>query len=600
MTSSETIDREGRKTWSGRFDFLMTLVGSSVGTANLWRFPYLCYKNGGGVFLIPYFIALLGIGIPIFLLQVALGQFMSLTGPNAWNIYPLAKGLGFITMVMTAYLALYYVVVIAWAIYYIYAAVANSPMPWTVCDESYGSKCYDRSLIAKNVSSLDSSMKEPAELFWTKGALNLSESMESIGTIQPHMALSLLVAWIIVYLCIIRGIRWTGKIVWFTGLFPYVMLLVLFIRGVTLPGASKGIMYYLQPDFSKLLEGQVWLDAGTQIMYSMSLGEGNIITLASYNHFHVNSLRDAIIFSAVNCLTSFFGGFCIFATLGYMAHERDIPISEVSDGGPGLTFIAYPTALSLIPYGAKVFTVCFFLMILFLGMDSQFVFLEGLSCQILDTFPRHFNFRFARAILISCLCTLFYCIGLIFTTNAGMYYFQIFDFYSVSGAALLFLCFGQCFTIAYLYGGRRFLNDVESMFPLGIVRPYLMVSWYIATPILCVAIAILYWATYKPLTYGQYTYPGWSVALGCLLAVPTIFAVPLAGILELFKHRNQIGQVKIAVLKKHQIHHKSEQPYSIAQAEVHHKESSNMSEKMHQDYMMSTDENPAVEMVSKC
>ena len=109
--------------------------------------------------------------------------------------------------------------------------------------------------------------------------LGLSRGFEEIGSIQPHMAVSLLVAWIIVYACIIKGVQWTGKIVYFTGLFPYLMLVILFIRGITLDGAWNGIMFYIKPDFSKLLEGQVWLDAGTQVRDHVSART----KLASFN-----------------------------------------------------------------------------------------------------------------------------------------------------------------------------------------------------------------------------------------------------------------------------------------------------------------------------
>ena len=563
MESNYSVDKDGREKWTGRFDFLITLIAYSVGTGNLWRFPYLCYKNGGGVFLIPYFISLIGIGVPIFLLQVTLGQFMSRSGPSAWNLYPLAKGLGVCTMIINGYLVLYYIVVISWSLFYIYSAVSWDEMPWTYCLENFGSSCFDKYSNNSETKFSNESLKEPAELFWTKNVLNLSENMENIGTIQPHLALSLFVSWIIVYICIIRGIKWTSKIVWFTGIFPYVMIAILFIRGVTLKGAWNGIVYYLKPDFSKLTLGSVWLDAGTQIMYSMSLGDGNIITIGSYNNFHDNSIHYALVYCVVNCLTSFFGGFCIFSTLGYMAHERNISVSEVSAGGPGLTFIAYPTALSLIPIGSKLFTICFFLMILFLGMDGQFVGVEGLSRQIMDAFPKFFNFKFAREILITTLCVTFFSFGLIFTTNAGMYYFQILDFYSASGAALLFLCFCQSVTIAYFYGGKRFLNDIEHMYPIGLMRPFLTITWYFITPILCLVIAVIYWVNFTPLTYGDYIYPKWSDFVGWLIALPTILAIPVSGVVQLCKNRNETGRYKAALLRAHQLHAKSEQPYEI-------------------------------------
>ncbi|XP_075262902.1 creatine transporter-like [Convolutriloba macropyga] len=570
------VDREGRETWSGRFDCLMTLIGFSVGLGNIWRFPYLCFKNGGGVFLIPYCIALFGVGVPLLFLQIALGQFMSRSGPDAWNLYPLSKGLGVASIFIQFYVSLYYIVIIAWIIFYFYSTLTFDDLPWTTCLDSYGPLCLDNTLSPSAISNGSSSAavvpevsagdyKEPAELFWTKGVLGLSDSMEEVGSVQGHMALSLLVAWIIVYVCIIRGIKWTGKIVWFTGLIPYAMLLILLIRALTLEGAWNGVKFYLNPDFSKLSEGSVWLDAGTQILFSMALGEGTLPTLGSYNKFHHNSLRDSFVYSIVNCLTSFIGGFCIFATLGYMAHERNVDIASVTAKGPGLTFIAYPKALSLLPFGAKVLSALFFLMMLFLGLDSEFVAVEGLTCQIMDTVPNLFRFRFARQFLLTFLSILCYSVGLIFTTNAGMYFFQILDFYSASGFVVLFLCFYQAITIAYLYGGRRFMDDIEAMMSIRRgLKFYLLFCWYFATPFICVFIFVIYWFKFAPLKYEDYTYPTWSSLMGWTIALSSCLAVPVTALYQLYKFRHNTSLVSTAVLRDHQIHPKTRMPYRLA------------------------------------
>ncbi|XP_063712048.1 sodium- and chloride-dependent creatine transporter 1-like [Symsagittifera roscoffensis] len=567
--SAKVIDRQGRETWKGSFDFLMTLIGFSVGIGNLWRFPYLCYKNGGGVFLIPYFITLFGAGVPLIFLEVSLGQFMSKSGTSAWNLFPLAKGLGVATLIIVSNLSLYYIVVIAWTVYYLYSTFTLGDLPWTKCADPNGTVCRDyQSLVDQSESSSNVSYQEPAEYFWEHNVLRLSDSMEIGGTVQPHMVISLAVSWLIVYICIVRGVQWTGKIVWFTGLFPYVMLVILFLRGITLNGAMSGIVYYLKPDLSKLTEGGVWLDAGTQILFSMSLGTGTMPTLGSYNKFTHNCLKDAILFSVINCLTSIFGGVCIFSVLGYMAYERNIPISEVAEGGPGLTFIAYPKALSLMPFGAKLLTGAFFLMILFLGLDSQFVGVEGLVSQFMDAFPnRYFRHKHARSILITIICALWFVIGIVFATNSGMYYFQIMDFYSASGFVLLFVGLGEAIAIAYCYGGKRYVKDLEAMMKIRIPK-YFLFCWYFFTPFTCISIGVMYWIKLEPLSYHNYTYPLWSAFLGWTIVIFTVGAIPLTAIVQICRHRNNIADVKRAVLREHQIHPGSEQPYEVIQREI--------------------------------
>lgn len=120
---------------------------------------------------------------------------------------------------------------------------------------------------------------------------------------------------------------------YFTAIFPYLMLIVLMFRGVTLPGAADGIVYYLKPDFNKLLEPRVWSDACTQIFYSLSACSGGLIAMSSYNKFKNNCYKDAVIVCVINCGTSVFAGFVIFSILGFMANEKNVPVSEVADGG---------------------------------------------------------------------------------------------------------------------------------------------------------------------------------------------------------------------------------------------------------------------------
>ncbi|VDP60727.1 unnamed protein product [Heligmosomoides polygyrus] len=133
--------------------------------------------------------------------------------------------------------------------------------------------------------------------------------------------------------------------VWVTATAPYIVLTILLIRGVTLPGAAKGIYYYLTPDFSKLND--------PKSCYRSQL-----------------TFRDAIVTSSINCLTSFFSGFVIFSTLGYMAELTNKEVSEVvGDHDASLIFIVYPQALATMSY-SSAWSFIFFVMLITLGIDS--------------------------------------------------------------------------------------------------------------------------------------------------------------------------------------------------------------------------------------
>ena len=110
-----------------------------------------------------------------------------------------------------------------------------------------------------------------------------------------------------------------GKVVYFTAIFPFIILIILFFRGVTLPGASKGITFYVKPDWNKLWDLKVWADAAIQIFFSLGPGWGGIVNMSSYNNFRNNARMDSIFIPIVNCSTSIFAGFVVFSVLGFLS-----------------------------------------------------------------------------------------------------------------------------------------------------------------------------------------------------------------------------------------------------------------------------------------
>ncbi|MGH0186135.1 UNVERIFIED_CONTAM: hypothetical protein FKN15_020347 [Acipenser sinensis] len=335
-------------------------------------------------------------------------------------------------------------------------------LPWASCRNTWNTgTCveFDKQNLTSNWT-VPKNATSPAMEFWERRVLNISGGIEEVGSLHWEMTLCLLLAWIICYFCVWKGVKSTGKVVlpphsqvvYFTATFPYLMLVVLLIRGLTLPGAMDGIIFYLYPDPARLADPQVWMDAGTQIFFSYAICVGCLTALGSYNKYNNDCYKDSVYLCLLNSGTSFVAGFAIFSVLGFMAYEQGVPISEVAESGPGLAFIAYPRAVAMMPF-PQMWACCFFLMVILLGLDSQFVGLESLTTAISDMRPAFFQQGSRQKLLLLFICVSCFFVGLLMVTEGGLYLFQLFDYYACSGICLLFLSIVQCVSVAWVYGG---------------------------------------------------------------------------------------------------------------------------------------------------
>uniref|UniRef100_A0AAG5DS86 Transporter n=1 Tax=Anopheles atroparvus TaxID=41427 RepID=A0AAG5DS86_ANOAO len=541
-----------RGSWTGRYDFLLSLLGYSVGLGNVWRFPYLCYSNGGGAFLIPFVVMLVIAGLPLMFMELSLAQYAGL-GPAVIfkRLAPLSEGLGYGMILIAGMVMLYYNVIIAWTVFYM-AVSFEEPLPWRGCQHEwatpncfsyeeeddciannrsyYMAKCFTTEQARILNTTLRTPRKPPAEEFFKNYFLQLSSGIEVTGGINHRLALCLLVAWIIVFLCLSRGVKSSGKVVYFTALFPYVVLTMLFVRGLTLPGAYDGIMYYLQPDWDKLHTAQIWGDAAVQIFFALSPAWGGLLTLASYNRFDNNCYRDALLVAICNILTSFFAGFVIFAIIGFLAHELDTSVSSVIDQGAGLAFVVFPELVGKLQM-PRLWSVLFFFMLLTLGLDSQFTLMETVVTGVLDTFP---TLRRRKLVVVSCVSIIGYLGGLIFVTKSGMYWFQLFDKYAANWSVLL-IAIAECILVSWIYGAERFICNIEQMMGKRSVlfRRFWILIWKYITPATLMFILCFNWVQYSPVTYGRYIYPHWADAVGWVIALAPFLIVILVAVARL-------------------------------------------------------------------
>ncbi|XP_032672523.1 sodium- and chloride-dependent GABA transporter 1-like [Odontomachus brunneus] len=539
ITGNREEDAE-RGGWGNKLDFLFSCISVSVGLGNVWRFPYLCYKNGGGAFLITYGIAMLFCGIPIFFQEVAIGQYLGAGGMSlVGQLCPLLQGVGYATMTIVFFLDVYYCIIISWTLFYLISTFVNLPgVPWSGCHNWWNTEdCFDATQGSKSIQGRTNCTifignntchhTTPVEEYWEQRVLGITSGIESIGNIQLELLGCLIVGWLLVYFIIRRGLHQSGKIIWFSALFPYVVLFILLGRAVTLEGSYEGLLYYVTPRWEELLTPGPWIDGATQIFFAYSIGTGALPALGSYNKFHHNCYRDAIITCVVNTLTCLLAGCVTFSILGHIAQEQQTQVSEVVKSGPGLVFLTYPEVVLKLP-GASLWAIIFFIMLLILGIDSEFCIVESFITGMVDYWPD--KLRPHRVKFTIAICLIMFALGIPMVTNGGIYIFQLMDFYSASGMSILWVCFFQTIAISWIFGAQKFCDCVHQM--MGIrLNKFWYICWVLLAPIIMAFIFVFQCVQYKPLKYGSdYEYPTWAEIVGVCLSLSSMIWIPVYAI----------------------------------------------------------------------
>ena len=458
-----------REQWKSQFGFLLAAVGSAIGLGNIWRFSYLAYEHGGGAFLIPYLVALLTAGIPLLILEYGIGHERIGSAPLAYaKIDKRWEWLGWWAVLFVMFgIVLYYSVVIAW--------------------------CMNFFLL-----SFDLGWGDDPNTFFFKEFLQVSDRPGNIGEVRTPILAALAVVWFInwavVYRGVQRGIELANKI-----LMPTLLVLIIALVGwsLTLDGASMGIRAYLEPDFSHLSDPKVWIDAYSQIFFTLSLGFGIMIAYASYLPRKADITRNALLTALINSGFSLFAGLAVFSVLGFMATSQNQPMSEVVAQSIGLAFVAYPKAVSLMP-GGNLFGALFFLCLVVAGLSSAVSIIEAFVAAMVD------KFGVSRQKLVTFISVLGFAGSIVFTTHAGLLWLDIVDHF-VTHYGLVSVGIMECFVVGWLFRLprlRQHINRISSV-PLGPWWDFL-IKVFVPLVLVIILAGDLYAEFQKP--YGGYSW----------------------------------------------------------------------------------------------
>ena len=348
----ETATRGG---FSSRRVFILAAIGSAVGLGNLWRFPYVAYENGGGAFLIPYLVALLTAGIPFLLLDYAIGHRHRGSAPLSFaRLGRRAEGIGWWQVGICFVIAVYYAVVLAWAVRYVFFSI----------DQKWGT--------------------DPAG-FFVGDFLHLSEPGLTASPVAGVLV-PLLVVWVAVIAVLALGVQ---RGIGITAAIFIPVLVVTFgalvVRSLFLPGAAEGLNALFTPHWAALTEASVWAAAFGQIFFSLSIGFGIMITYASYAKKDTDMAGSGLVVGFANSGFELLAGIGVFAALGFMAQAQGVAVDEVAAAGVGLAFIAFPAIISEAPAGALI-GVLFFFSLVIAGLTSLISVAEVVISAVRDKF----------------------------------------------------------------------------------------------------------------------------------------------------------------------------------------------------------------------
>uniref|UniRef100_I3JAU6 Transporter n=1 Tax=Oreochromis niloticus TaxID=8128 RepID=I3JAU6_ORENI len=579
MEKQEAADRPK---WDNKAQYILTCVGFCIGLGNVWRFPYLCQSHGGGAFLIPYLILLVLEGMPLLLLEFAIGQRLRKGSVGVWRaISPYLTGVGIASMLVSFMVALYYNTLIAWIMWYFFNSFQD-PLPWTKCPlnenrTGFIPECQQSSTV---------------DYYFYRVTLNASNSIADSGGLQWPIIICLLAAWTVVCICCIRGISTSGKAVYITAILPYIVLAIFLIRGLTLKGALSGIKFLFTPDAEELMNPTTWLDAGAQVFYAFGLAWGGLISFSSYNPVHNNCVQDSVILSVVTGLTSVYAATVTYSIIGFRATEKydtcinenirtllngfELPEDSITASnynaalhhlnssypdtvfgldiktcdmqkllseGTGLAFIVFTEAITKMP-GSPAWSVLFFIMLLCLGLSTLFGNIEGVVVPLkdLNLFPK----RWPHEILTGVTCFVSFIICLLFAQPSGIYWVTLFDNFAGS-VPLLTIGLFEMIAVVYIYGIDRFNEDIKFMVGR---KPsiFWQITWRFISPLIVLVILVFYLVTQaqKQLNYlvwdinsetfpalTSIPYPSWIYAVIFLLAGVPSLVVPMYALCRL-------------------------------------------------------------------
>lgn len=450
-----------RENWQSRKGFIFAAAGAAIGLGNLWRFPFQAYKNGGGAFLLPYFVALITCAIPLMIMEYAYGRKVRGGSVKAFaDLNKKYEVVGWIQVMVPIIVMTYYSTIIAVAVVFMVFSLGHA----------FG---------------IINWLGDPGPIMGM--VTGSADSALDLGAgISLYILAAVVVVWLCNWLIVKKGI--SGGIEKMSMIFTpmlMVLMVIFMINAVRLNGASIGLEALFKPDFSKILNPSIWVSAYAQVFFSTTLAVGVMIAYGSYLHKKADVVNSAIITVLANSSFDLIAGVLVFSTLGFLVNSMGVEFTSFGTGA-GVAFIAFPIAISTMSSNVFIQGILgfvFFFCLFIAGLSSSISMLESFTTAALD------KFKISRGRLVTLISVVGFIGSACFASYAGFnYILDIVDAYVgnivIAGSGLL-----EVVLISYIYGTKKLRAEANeySDFKVGKWWDYLLRYF---TPLLLGAVVI--------------------------------------------------------------------------------------------------------------
>lgn len=450
-----------RENWQSRKGFIFAAAGAAIGLGNLWRFPFQAYKNGGGAFLLPYFVALITCAIPLMIMEYAYGR--KVRGGSVKAFSELKKKyevVGWVQVMVPIVVMTYYSAIISVSVIFMIYSLGHAfgMINW---------------------------LSDPGPIMGM--VAGSAENALDLGAgISVYILIAVIGVWICNWLIVKKGI--SGGIEKMSSFFTpvlMVLMVIFMINAVRLNGATIGLEALFKPDFSKILNPSIWVSAYAQVFFSTTLAVGVMIAYGSYLHEKADVVNSAFITVFANSSFDLIAGVLVFSTLGFLVNSMGVEFTSFGTGA-GVAFIAFPIAISTMSSNVVIqglLGFVFFFCLFIAGLSSSISMLEAFATAALD------KFNITREKLVTIISVVGFVGSACFASFAGFnFILDIVDAY-VGNIVIAGLGLVEVILISYIYGTKKLREEANaySDFKVGIWWDYLLKYF---TPLLLGAVVI--------------------------------------------------------------------------------------------------------------